>query len=146
MPKQPFKEIEHTADTGLEVYGTSLEQLFHNAAKGMHSLAGLEDVQGNRPVLQEINLQENNAEDLLISFLNELNYYLIVHRGILKSFIEIEVKTEKNKTWSLHCTGKLVTLPKRLFSNIQEIESATYHQIEIIRKEGGFLTRIFFDL
>ena len=141
---KPFIEIEHTADTALRIYGNSLEELFINAAKGFYYLASV-PVKKTSFAYRDIFIEENSIEDLLISFLNELNYYLMVHSNIFSEFKDLSIKKEKNN-WNLYCKGKTITLEADKLSDIQEIKAVTYHQIEIENKDGIFSTQIIFDI
>ena len=141
---KPFIEIEHTADTALKIYGNSLEELFINAAKGFYYLASV-PVKKRSSTYRDMFIKENSVEDLLISFLNELNYYLMVHSNIFSEFEDIIIKKEKNN-WNLYCKCKTITLEADVLSDIQEIKAVTYHQIEIEKKNGVFSTQIIFDI
>ncbi len=141
---KPYTEIDHTADTALEIYGNTLEQLFKNAAKGFYYLVSVPDkIHPND--YRELNLQENSLEDLLISFLNELNYYLMVHSSVFSKFEHFYLKQEK-ETWKLYCKGKLALLEAEAVANMQEIKAVTYHQIRIEKKDQIYFTQIIFDI
>ena len=71
--KSLFREIEHTADTGIIAEGTSLESMFASAAFGYYSIL-YDDFHDNRQKKKEISLREPAREDLLVSWLSELNY------------------------------------------------------------------------
>ena len=69
-----FREIEHTADIGIEVWGNNLETLFLNAAQGMYSIV-FGELKNTAKDCFSFSVNEENPEDLLVAFLSELNYF-----------------------------------------------------------------------
>src|SRR5256885_13017328 len=68
-----YEEIEHTADVGIRAYGSTLNELFANAAEGMFSL--IADLDSVKPVgAVEVLLAAEDVETLLLRWLSELLY------------------------------------------------------------------------
>jgi len=68
-----FKEIAHTADLALDVWGEDLWDLFRNAAQGLYALAGaVEDKEKTDHF--DLRIPHGEAERMLVDFLNELLY------------------------------------------------------------------------
>ena len=83
-----FEEVSHTADLEIRVFAEDLESLFREAAKGMFSLCGIEDLKkGITFVRQSISLEAMDYEGLLILFLEELLYRLT------EDYMYFEIKT-----------------------------------------------------
>ncbi|HID40275.1 MAG TPA: archease [Calditrichaeota bacterium] len=141
---KPYKEIEHTADTALEIQGATLEQLLMNAVKGFYYLASVPELKQSGGC-KEIVLKETSLEELIISFLNELNYYLTVHFCVFTGFENFKLVKEK-KTWKLYAKGILTVLEPETILNLQEIKAVTYHQIQVERKNGVYSIKIVFDI
>ena len=70
-----FKEIAHTADLALDVWGEDLWDLFRNAAQGLYALAGAVE---NKEETDRFDLRIplGEEEQMLVDFLNELLYLL----------------------------------------------------------------------
>ena len=67
--------IEHTADIAFDVFADSFEELFIESARAWRiSVVG--DVAGKALSNRLINLTAESLEELLVNFLNELNYLL----------------------------------------------------------------------
>jgi SHS2 domain-containing protein len=142
MPE--FREIEHTADTGIEVWGENLNTLFLNAAKGMYSLIFNPDKIISDDYFK-FSLSEENLEDLLVSFLSELNYYIFFKKVFFTQFQNINIKQKEN-VYYLFCSGQILNVPIEQEDQLMEIKSVTYHQLKIIRQGKNYYTRIIFDI
>jgi SHS2 domain-containing protein len=89
MPQDtPFEVIEHTADVGIIAYGSTLEDLFENAARGMFSLmAELGTVRAREE--RQLAVSAEDWEGLMAAWLSELLYYVDAE-GLLLSRFQIE--------------------------------------------------------
>lgn len=139
-----FKEIEHTADLGIEVWGNCIEELFLVAAKGMYSLSLFDPGKQGRKVTT-LSASGDTLEELLISFLTELNYQLMVRYRVIHPITEIKIAKSAGG-YFLNCQGKLRVLTKLAREIKNEIKAVTYHQIEIKRKNQHYSAKIFFDI
>lgn len=132
-----YRQISHTADVGIKVWGQSLEELFKNAVKGMVSIV-LDRAFDKKDEHIEIELSAPDNEDLLVDFLNEMLYKINVDNWI-PSKADIQVKDNELK-------GKIFGGKLRPDQEIAvEIKAATYHNIEI-KKEEQYNTVIYFDV
>ncbi len=85
MPVVRYEEIEHTADVGIRAYGSSLDELFANAAEGMFSLiADLDSVKEVGEI--EVRLEADDIPTLLLRWLSELLYLHETQRLLFTSF------------------------------------------------------------
>lgn len=137
------KFIDHTADIAVQVTADSFEELIQESLIAFNeSVLDLVDKKSEEGL--EIDLQESSREELLVSFLNEINFLLTVKKWISKSVDEIVIKNKKNN-YELNCKIK----GSRLTDDInlkEEIKSVTYHQMEIKEENGKLFTRIVFDI
>lgn len=138
-----FKEIEHTADRGIEVSGNSIADLFKNALFGMYSLAlFLPEPLPEGQV--KVELKEMTLEDLLVSFLSEFNFRLYYKHEYCCEINKLDIRKIKNY-YCLELTGTYTTLNEAALSGMEEIKSVTYHQMQISNKNGTYRTKIIFD-
>jgi len=139
-----FKELEHTADVGIEVWGKTLEELFTNALSGLYFFAikNKECKKGKKIVVE---VEGQNLEDLLVVFLSELNFYLMAKHQYFKTIQKFTIKQEKG-FYLLKCFGEICVISDINKNLKMEIKAVTYHQVEIIQKDDIFYTRIFFDI
>ena len=142
--QKKFEEIEHTADIALQVWGKDLPDLFLNSAAGMYSLVNInEEFKG--PLDWKFNASDNNIENLLVIFLNELNYCISIKRKLVCLPIEIQI-LENSEIYKLSCKAKSQNIPQDIFEELVEIKAVTYHDLNI-KNEDDFLTaKIVFDI
>ena len=144
LDKSKFHEIEHTADTGIMATGSSLEELFANAAFGMLSIIYHEfprQAYGS----QTVELQESNLVELLVRWLSEINFMLLVHHFLPVHILQLQVQ-EINQNYNLQAViaGGESTHQQEAIRT--EIKAVTYHQLELDRNEEGYRVRIIFDI
>ncbi len=73
MSHQPagHRELEHTADWELEVWGPDMAALIGEAARGMYGLMGVE-ISDDARCHRRLELLADDREQLLVSFLGDL--------------------------------------------------------------------------
>ena len=85
-----FEYIDHTADVGVRVWGTTLPELFANAASAMFSImAELAAVRGRFSEVVEVGSQ--NSEELLVEWLRELLYLSSIREYLFSRFDVVEM-------------------------------------------------------
>ena len=139
-----FKILSHTADVALEVQAGNLEALFAEAAEGWKYIV-VEKSQIKPAQVRRVTLSSFEAEDLLIQWLSELNYFLTVHRWILHKAERIELQSSENE-WRLDAeiSGEFLDTERHYI--YCDIKAVTYHQLNIRKVGGQFFTKIIFDL
>jgi len=133
-----YREVEHTADRALQVWGQSLPALFVGAAQGMYSL--MDDLDRQGLVATEwhtVSLEALDREGLLVDWLNELLFLAESEELLLVSF-EIDSLTGTS------LEGRVGGVPAKEVKS--DIKAATYHNLELREKEGGWSTLITFDV
>ncbi len=133
-----FQLIEHTADTGLVAYGSSLAEAFANAAYGLFSiiteLNKVREVE-SRPVA----VSAGDAESLLFEWLNHLIYVFDVEHLLFKRFDITEITKHNLKAT---CWGEKYN-PSRHHLKLG-VKSATYHMLKVDREENR--VQVIFDV
>jgi SHS2 domain-containing protein len=135
-----YTVFEHTADVGIEVTASSMEELF------VHSALALADIMFERSPSgtsegRLIMVVGSNPEELLIAWLNELLYIYAVERLVFSDFTDTEL-TET--TFMTRARGERAD-PERHGLEM-EIKAATYHGFSIERDGDTFRARIIFDI
>lgn len=133
-----YREVEHTADRALWVWGQSVPALFVGAARGMVSLMNDPDREGRVATQWRIvSLEALDRESLLVEWLNEL-LYLAESEGLLLCAFEIESLTDTT------LEGRAGGVPAEEIKG--DIKAATYHDLALEENEGGWSTLITFDV
>lgn len=125
-----FQLIEHTADTGLVAYGSSLAEAFANTAYGLFSI--IAELNKVREVeSRAVAVSAEDAEALLFNWLNHLIYIFDVEHLIFKRF-DITEFTEHNLRAT--CWGETYN-PSRHQLKLG-VKSATYHMLKVDREKN----------
>ena len=139
-----FRELSHTADRALSVWGEGLPDLFVGAARGMCSLMGdLEDLTPD--VWRVIRVEADDREELLVEWLNEL-LFLVEQEGLL--FVEFRIQSVRDPVEAAGGGAALVVNVGGASAPVTRahIKAATYHDLELVHDETGWSTVITFDV
>lgn len=139
-----FKFLDHTADIALEIAGSSYEELFLAALYGWRS-AVIEPAGNLKENLEiVIKLKESSVEELLVAFLQEINYLFETKKIYPSDVSEIALKS---------IGDKFSIVFKAVFNRIfrddyikSEIKAVTFHQLEIRKSQGVYKTMLVFDI
>ncbi len=135
MNKAGFEELQHTADWALRVWAPDRAELFRQAALGMNTLMGLnfEEEAGGRV---DLHLTAEDDESLLVSFLNEILFYLEIDRI---GFEDFPLKLNGNRL-----DAELWGKPIRSIE--KPIKAVTFHNLVVERGADGLEARLVFDV
>jgi len=138
--KKRFEIIDHTADIGIIAHGDTISQAFANAARGLFSIiADLSDVR--ETVKRNVELEAPDRESLLVEWLNHLIYLFDTEQIIFAKF-DITRLSDTN----LHAAAygeKANTSRHRLKTGVK---AATYHMLNIEKKDDGYRAQVLFDI
>lgn len=133
-----FREVEHTADVEIEVWGEDLSALFRQAARGMYHLSKLHTPESDQEdISQSFRIRERDIESLLVAFLSELLFYLETERLM---FHTMDLGLLKDHQLHAQLEGSRITDQDR------EIKAVTFHDLEILEDESGWKVNIVFDV
>ncbi len=131
-----YREVEHTADRALRVWGYELEDLFAGAAKGMYSL--MADLDGLVATdWREIRLEAWDPPSLLVDWLNEL-LFLTEMEGLV--FVDSRIESLEETVLVARAGGIAAPISKA------QIKAATFHDLEFVRDGPGWSTVITLDV
>lgn len=133
--------IEHTADIAFDVSADSVEELFLESARAWR-LSVIGDVAGKALSNLNLEISAGSLEELLVNFLNELNYFLTSQKWLSAIFNDFII----DKTNFLLIAGVSGFQIDDSIELKEEIKSVTYHQMEIIKIDNIFSTRVVFDI
>ena len=140
-----YEIIEHTADTGLKVFGKTTGELFQNAALGMFFLiTGCSKItkRGITKKNYKMECKAVDLEDLLVSWLNDLLYIHNTEYVILDDFV-INKLTDS----FISAEAKGITIRELNIQINNEIKAVTYHGLKVVRnKNGRWESTLIFDI
>ena len=138
-----YTYLDHTGDLGIRAYSKTLQQLFTHAAQGL--LESIADPRTIDEVTQiEIEVSAGSLEDLMVAWLNELNFRHEVEELIFRR-VEIRRLSKQPPSLSAVACGEPVDFTKHVVYT--EIKSVTYHQLLVEQRlDGSWVAQVIFDL
>ncbi len=137
-----FEFLEHTADTKIRAFGSSLEEAFCNVVlattETMTDLKSLKSVE-SRSVL----VSSEDELSLLYDFLDEILYLFDVEGFLVKEVKDIKIA--RGSSLELSCTllGDFVSSGYEVHTHIKAV---TYSEMEIFEEDGLFVVQVVHDL
>jgi len=138
--KKAFKIIDHSADTGIIVYGTDVEELFSNAALALFSLI-TEPESIEEKLHLSLKVSSEDRDSLLVEWLNELIYifdtqHILFNRFDIGSLTDDELKAT--------CYGEGFDPTKHKIK--MGVKAATYHMLKLEKNGDSYKAQIIFDI
>jgi SHS2 domain-containing protein len=130
-----YRELEHTADWELEVWGPDLASLLEQAARGMYALSGTHLQSGPRQE-RTIQIEAPDPESLLVKFLDEL---LFAGEQDNLGFDGYKIEVHENRLNAVLHSASIASQDK-------EIKAVTYHRMRVDQGPDGLHVKIVFDV
>jgi SHS2 domain-containing protein len=130
-------------DAVIEASGTTLEEAFENAAKGLgDTMIDLKTVRPEKEI--RIHAKGHDLYSLLFNWLDKV-MLLLVADGIALSQFSVKIH-QHNNGYSLEGTTKGEPLDLDRHHYKVEIKAVTYHEMEIKEGKGMITVRFLLDL
>lgn len=138
-----YNFLDHTADIAFEAEADSIEELFTASAFAFKETVA-EEFSLEKNEEKVIEKMEFSLEELLVTFIDELNFILQTKRWIIHDIKNLEI-SEVNKKFKLFAqiSGEPVSEKHHLK---EEIKAVTFHQMNIKKANNKFITRVVFDI
>ncbi|GAB4404295.1 MAG: archease [Anaerolineales bacterium] len=131
-----FRELEHTADLAIEVWGEDFASLLAHAAEAVFALEGLPEAGGER-VVHEVTVHAPDRETLLVDWLNEL---LFLSETLGEMYTAFTVRLTGDSALAATVEGHRGHPTKR------RIKAATFYDLRVACDEGRCVARVVFDV
>jgi len=135
-----YREIEHTADVGIEVTADNLPVLFASAGEALYALIADPTTIQSREAIN-ISATGDNAEHLLHAWLCELLALFNV-QGFVGKHCEIARISDGQVEGQVN--GEKLDLKRHHFHT--EIKGVTYHDFKVWQDAGAWHARVIFDV
>jgi SHS2 domain-containing protein len=140
LRKKKYQQLSHTADLGLRIWGATPEELFENAGAALTAV--LTDRRRLRPDhIEEIVVEAPDLEALLVAWLNHLLYLYDVDAFLGREFSIAALTPQRLQA---RARGEAYD-PQRHVAKTA-VKAATYHHLEIVKKNGGWQATVILDL
>jgi SHS2 domain-containing protein len=136
---QRYRQLEHTADIQVEIYGKDLAELLANAAFCVFDLmVDIARVEQSEQV--PVSLRSTGEDELLMDWLREL-LFLFSNKGFVAARAEIVSVAPKRLEAVLY--GERYDLEKHGLK--LELKTPTYHQFRLEKTDAGRRATVLFD-
>ncbi len=135
-----YRLIDHTADFGLEIFGSDETALFEEAAVALFELV-TDSTTLKAELSRDIEVKGDDWPDLMVNWLRELLYMFNGEEQIICR-VAITAIAENR----LQATIGSETFDPRRHEIRNEIKAVTYHQIEVGPVDDGWRARVIFDV
>ena len=132
--------LEHTADTGIEAQGATLEQCFARAAAGMFACF-MGDGRDDEGAALDVEVQADSPEELLVAWLEELLYRAEVDGLLLHTFEVMEVGRSSLKA---RVRGRRLRPDDEPAG--AAVKAVTRHGLSVGRAGGRWRATVLFDV
>jgi SHS2 domain-containing protein len=136
-----YELIDHTADIGIRVKGSSQEELFLRAAEAMFDILATP----KRTLIPSINypvsVAAESTDQLLVRWLQELHLAFDMRRLVLSHFW-----IENISPTSVSGGGKGIKFDDTRHRMGTQIKAVTYHGLKVEEKEGVWVAEVIFDI
>lgn len=136
-----YETFAHTADLGLRVRATTLNELFADAARGLMSMlvVNLDAVRAVEEV--RIELESDLLDYLLFDWLTELLYRFETEHLLLTEF---DVVVSEKGNLSATCRGEPMDVTRHQMDH--EVKAITYHGLRVERTSDGWFAELIVDI
>lgn len=142
MAERPdYREIEHTADVGLELEAPDLKAAFEQAAASMFDLmCDLDSVGDDVRRTVRIRARDGDLENMMVRWLSELLYVFATEALLLSRF---DVRELTNGVVEADVAGEQFDSGRHAIKT--EVKAVTYHDMVVDQVEGAWHVRVIFD-
>jgi SHS2 domain-containing protein len=145
-----YEILDISGDAGIKAFGNDLKELFHNAAVGMYSL--ITDIGGIKEARKiDVSVRSGSMEGLLVAWLNELvfhfdTYGFLGKRITIDDFPPDKKDQEAGQEFKMSASLSGEDFDRERHEGKLLIKAATYHGLEIEKKDGIWQAEIIFDI
>ncbi|MCL5256902.1 MAG: archease [Chloroflexi bacterium] len=137
-----YQLLDHTADTGFEVWGKDLAQLYINAGCAMVSLLTTNPGSVQPAQRRLVQVEGLDRDDLMVRWLNELLYTFAVECFVPSTFQILQLS---DNSLTAELQGEQYNHERH--GHGVEVKAATYHQLHITQEpDGRWRTLVVFDV
>lgn len=135
-----FDILEHPADIGFRAFGSSMADLYANAALAMLTIAGDPDAAEPRTEYP-IAVESGDRESLMVDWLNEVLYW---YDGKLIAFRDFRI-TGLTET-RIEAVGRGEPRDPERHRARLIVKAVTYHQLRVFERDGQWIAEVYLDI
>lgn len=135
-----YEYFEHQADIGIRGKGNTLAEAFEQAALAMFEIM-VDTIDLNPTESQIVEIEADNSEELLISWLSELLFLKDVENKIFSRF---EISKIDDNTIMAKVYGEKIDFSRHKLK--LEVKAATWTQLAIKKHDNGYIAQCLVDV
>jgi SHS2 domain-containing protein len=137
-----WETFDHTADLGLRVLGSDLDDLFRTAAEGLFEVIVANAAEVRPRETLPVALAAESIEELLVAWLNELIYQAETGHTFFSQFDVRVTSSPPGLEAEVH--GEAVDADRHVLDH--EVKAVTHHGIRLVRVPEGWLGEVILDI
>jgi len=140
LSSQKYVQLDHTGDIQIKVFGSSLMELFKNAAYALFDII-TDTSKIDSQLAETVEVSGIDKEELLVNWLSELNYLFITESKIFHDF---EIEHFNDLELSATVIGEKFNMHRHPLHT--EVKAVTFHDLQIEKVGDHWETKIVFDI
>lgn len=138
-----FEFFEVTADVGYKAYGKTIDEAFENAALAMFEVI-TDTSKIEAKIGKKIEIESEDLVALLYDWLTEL---LFLHDSEYMVFSKFKVIiNEKNGLYNLKGVLWGEEFDLEIHEIREDVKAVTYHMMEVIEQDDGYMVQVILDI
>ena len=143
MSRPRFRQLDHTSDLKVEIYGRSLADLLVNGAHCiLESMLGECRIAEQR--IEEVRVESETKQEFFLDWLRELLYLFSV-KGMVPGRVEV-VSLKESGGFSVVARVLGEDYDPDRHGLVVEIKAPTYHQFSMEKTADGCAATVVFDV
>jgi SHS2 domain-containing protein len=134
--------FDHTADLGLRIHGSDLDDLFRTAATGLFQVIVANAAEVRPQETLHVALTAQTIEELLVHWLNELIYQAETGHRFFSRFDVRMTASPPSLTAEIH--GEPVDPDRHVLDH--EVKAATHHGVRLEKIADGWVAEVILDI
>src|SRR5512135_335601 len=141
-PLGTVETFDHTADVGLRVRGSDLNDLFRTAAEGVFDYIVVNRAEVRSEEHESVSLDADSTEELLAAWLNELIFRCETKHRLFSRF-DVRVAAD-GRGLQAEIAGEPIDRDRHVLDH--EVKAVTHHGLTLQRGRSGWLAELILDI
>jgi len=138
--KSSYELIDHTADFGMQVYASSVKDLFQHAALALMDQL-LEAAKPCEQQTQQLSVAGSDWPDLMVNWLREILFLWDGNERLVRS---VQIENIVHNKLDAQVQTEAFSPQHHVIKT--EIKAVTYHQIQVVDRGHQWEAKIIFDI
>jgi SHS2 domain-containing protein len=135
-----FELVDHTADIGLKVWGSTAEEVFEEAGRGLFSLV-CDPLRVGELETVDLELEAEAMDLLLAAWLNELLYVFETRRLVVSEFEVLDLEDGRLRA---RVAGEPLDTRRHVLCG--GVKAATLHELRLVQQDDGWEGFVLLDV